>query len=47
MTVKLSIEGKIEFILIVGDNYRIYREAAEIFKNRHPDKPVYFTTVRY
>lgn len=46
MPVKLSLEEKIEITLIVGENYKTYREAADIFNNRHPDKIIHFTTVR-
>lgn len=45
MPLKLSLEEKIEIVLIVGDNYKTYREAAIIFNNRHPDKNVHFATV--
>lgn len=45
MPLKLSKEDKIEIILIVGENYKTFREAAEIFNNRHPDKIIHFTTV--
>lgn len=45
MPVKLSIDDKIEIVLIVGENYKTCREAAEIFNNRHPDKAIHFTTV--
>ena len=47
MPVKLSTEDKIEIVLIFGDNYKTCRETAEIFNNRHPDKIINFTTVRY
>ena len=46
MPLKLSKNDKIEIILIVGENYKTYREAAEIFNNRHPNKSIHFTTVR-
>lgn len=42
----LSLKEKIEITLIVGENYKTYREAAAIFNNRHPDKPIHYTTVR-
>jgi len=45
MPIKLSKEHKIEIVLIVGENYKTFRESAEIFNIRHPDKIIHFTTV--
>lgn len=45
MPVKLTTEEKIEIVLIVGDNYKTFREAANIFNERHPNKMIHFTTV--
>lgn len=44
MPVKLTMQDKIEIILIVGDNYKTFREAAIIFNERHPKKNIHFTT---
>lgn len=41
----LSLEEKIELILICGENYKCTREAANIFNQRHPGKNVHYTTV--
>lgn len=46
MPVILSKEDKIEIVLIVGDNYKTFREAATIFNQRHPDKNIHHETVR-
>lgn len=46
MPATLSTEDKIEIVLIVGDNYKTYREAAEIFNNRHPEQNLHYGTVR-
>lgn len=46
MPATLSTEDKIEIVLIVGENYKTYREAAQIFKNRHPQKNLHHDTVR-
>lgn len=45
MPVIFSVEEKVEIVLIVGDNYKTYREAAEIFNNRHPGKNIHHTSV--
>lgn len=45
MPIKLSLQDKIEIVLIVGNNYKTYREAAFIFNQHHPDKIVSHTTV--
>ena len=45
MPATLSTEDKIEIVLIVGDNYKTYREAAAIFNNRHPEKNLHYGTV--
>lgn len=45
MPATLSTEQKIEIVLIVGENYKTYREAAEIFNNRHPEKNLHYGTV--
>lgn len=45
MPLKLTLDEKIEIVLIVGDNYKTYREAAVIFNNRHPNKNVHFSTI--
>lgn len=42
----LSLEEKIEIVLIVGDKYKTFREAADIFNFRHPDKNIHNETVR-
>ena len=36
----LSKEERVELVLIVGDGYVSSREAAAIFKQRHPDRSV-------
>jgi transposase len=41
----LSIQDKIEIVLIFGENYKTLRETAEIFNQRHPDKIVHYSTV--
>lgn len=47
MPVKFSIEDKIELVLIEIYNYKTCKQITEIFSNRHPDRTVHFTTVRY
>ena len=42
---KLSLQEKIELVLICGDNYQSSRRAAEIFNDRHPGKNVHHSTV--
>lgn len=34
-----------EVVLIVGDNYKTYRDAAVMFKNRHPDEKLHHATI--
>ena len=48
MPATLSTQDKIEIVLIVGDNYykTYYRDASEIFNNRHPEKNLHYGTVR-
>ena len=47
MPATLSTQDEIEIVLIVGDNYyKTYREASEIFNNRHPEKNLHYVTVR-
>src|SRR6185437_13072401 len=41
----LTVEERIEIVLIVGDGYKTTREAAEIFSRRYPDNPVNQSTV--
>lgn len=41
----LSLQEKIEIILISGDNYKSNRETAAIFNERHPNKTVHNSTV--
>lgn len=45
MPVKLTKEDKIEIVLIVGDHYKTFRESAEIFNARHPEKTISHMTV--
>lgn len=45
MAVRLSNEGKIEIVLIVGDNYKTHREAAAIFNNIHQNRNIQHSTV--
>lgn len=45
MAPTLSLQDKIELVLICGDHYRSTREAAEIFNGRHPGRNVCFTAV--
>ena len=42
---KLSLQEKIELVLICGDNYQSSRRAAEIFNDRHPEKNIHHSTV--
>lgn len=41
----LSVQDKIEIVLIHGDNYSTCRETAEIFNTRHPEKNINYSTV--
>lgn len=43
--IKLTVDEKIEIVLIVGDNYKTHREAAEIFNTRHTNKHISHVTV--
>lgn len=45
MAVRLSNEGKIEIVLIVGDNYKTHREAAAIFNDIHQNRNIQHSTV--
>lgn len=45
MPATLSLEEKIEIVLIVGDKYKTFREAADIFNLRH-HKNIHNETVR-
>ena len=45
MVVKLTLQEKIEIVLIVGDHCKPIREAALIFNTRHPDKMVCSATI--
>lgn len=40
MSIKLSVDYKIENVFILGENYKTCRKAAEIFNNKNPDKPI-------
>ncbi|KAL1487750.1 hypothetical protein ABEB36_015585 [Hypothenemus hampei] len=42
----LTLEEKIEIVLIVGENYKTFREAADIFNYRHPDRNISHVCVR-
>ena len=41
----LSLEERVEIVLIVGDGYRTTRETAEIFAQMHPGQTVQHSTV--
>lgn len=41
MPVVLSLEERMEIVLIVNKNYKTFREATEIFKNRTPEKNIH------
>ena len=43
--IKLTVVEKIKMFLIVGDNYKTHREAADIFNTRHPNKHISLVTV--
>lgn len=45
MPATLTTENKIKIVLVVGENYKTYREAAEMFNNQHPEKNPYYGTV--
>lgn len=45
MPPSLSLQEKIEIVLIYGENYKSCRETAEIFNGRHPDKNLNHSTV--
>ncbi|CAG9769270.1 unnamed protein product [Ceutorhynchus assimilis] len=45
MAPTLSLQDKIELVLICGDHYCSTREAAEIFNGRHPGRNLCFTAV--
>lgn len=42
----LTREEKVEIVLIVGENYKTHREAANIFNNRHQHRNIGYSTVR-
>lgn len=46
MPALLSLEEKIEVVLIVGDKYKTFREAADIFNHRHPQRHIHQSVVR-
>lgn len=46
MPVKLTLQEKIELVLIVGDNYKTYREAAVLFNESHPENHISHMTVK-
>lgn len=46
MPVKLTLQEKIELVLIVGENYKTYREAAVLFNERHPENHISHVTVK-
>lgn len=42
----LSLQEKIEVVSICGENYHTYRETANIFNGRHPNRNIFHSTVR-
>ena len=45
MVLKFTTKEKVEIVLIVGDHYNTYREAAKIFNARYPNKIISHVTV--
>lgn len=45
MPIKLTLNEKVEIVLLFGDNYKSCREVANIFNERHPEKRISHATV--